>query len=145
MGVFRNDASQNIVPFIQRGRDISIQPQLVGDNMNINTSWVAAVGSNALNTILPPNVKACSGSVGATIGASGDVLTMVASTDVGTIGAQAIGSTRWVAPPANIENFDEGIGSFKDLLIANPASPQIFWRANASNSVRRMMIYKYKI
>jgi hypothetical protein len=142
MSVFRNDSAGNIVQYIQRGRHFTIAPQLVGDLMTVGTSFVPVPAVTPLTTIIPPNVKSCSGICGGSVGAAGDVTTFVASTAT-KVGMQAIGRSDFTQ--ASVELFAGGVGSFHDLVILDTLAPQIFWRANQGNAKRRMMINSYRI
>lgn len=141
MSVFRNDGAGNIVDFLQRGRTFHIAPQLMSNDVSISTSFNAVPQSVPLSTILPPNVKTCSGIVGGANDAAGPVKIFVASTAT-KIGMQPVGD---FISATTMESFKQDIGSFHDLAIADASAPVVYWRADVNNAKRRIVFTKYKI
>lgn len=138
--VFRNDASGNIVDYIQSGREISTDFVLAADAAGITASYTQMPGT--WTSIIPPNAKAVKGIVGGSQAAAqaSALQIWVASNNEG-VGEQPMPYTA-TTMPGNWLGFRFNACSFR-LGIIPGAIPQ--WRANTTNAKMRVGVTGYSI
>lgn len=132
-GVVRNDASGNIIDFVQRGNRFWTRKIVFLESGAITGSFTPVPGSNLVN-LIPPIVKTCGGVVGGadSTNETEDLATWMAA-DVNGLALQAVAhSLRNVS-----EGFENNWGQFRELPIIDPTTPQIFWKAQGGTSVKR--------
>lgn len=141
-----NDASSNLISFIQRGRRFVTSPQVVNTNASASTAY----GSITLNTAtcsLPPNVAAVSGNIGGNGGSSGakesaSRIPNIAST-TGGVGEQAL-SVWTFGSNIQFSKWRYWMGEFNDVIIDNAGSPAFALKIhNASSTAVRIEITGY--
>lgn len=145
ISMFRNDAAGNIVEYMQRGRHFYTVPVMWGDKISSGTALAAVVPSVALTTIIPPNVKKISGTIGGTATAPAATVarSMVIASTASGVAKQFVASRENASA---MENFKYDAGSFYNLPIADPNAPQVFWRSNLNSAnQRRIEIFHYEI
>jgi hypothetical protein len=141
--IFRNNATADIRPYLQRGRRITTTPVEASFNVGSGTAFAAMTTNIPLGTILPPNVKACSGTVGGSTDEGTTVIGMVMASTASGIGMQHVGSQSVGA--TLVEGFKRDVGCFNDLIVVDPAAPVLFWRSNVISTKRRTTIWGYTI
>lgn len=140
VSVFRNDASGNIIDYIQSGREFSTDFTLADDTSPIGTSYSQMPGT--WTNLLPPNAKIVKGIVGGSQAAAqaSALQIWVASNNAG-VGEQPMPYTA-TSMPGNWLGFRFNACSFR-LGIVPGTIPQ--WRANASNLKMRVGVTGYSI
>jgi hypothetical protein len=143
VSAFRNDSLQNIVTFIQRGRDIWTAPINMSDNASITTSISAIPQDVPMSTIIPVLAKSARGIAGGSATATdpGDC-SMVLASDTGGTATYYVPSSDHTAKA--LAGFKKDAGMFQ-VPILDPFSPQLYWAANVNNNHRRISFTGYSI
>lgn len=140
--VFRNDASGNIINFIQRGRNFYTRPITYSDPVAVTTSLNAVPSGVPLTSLVPPSVKTITGLQGGSISANEAASPRITmASDANGLARQPVS----VITAQASDGFKVDYGTFRDLPIVDPASPAIYWKSNLASSKRKVQVTGYSI
>lgn len=143
VSLFYNDASSNIVAYVQRGRKFWTAFRLWGDNINAGTGLAVVSAGTNINTLLPPIVASCSGIVGGGTGQVSNLEYSVASDSNGT--ARQTFYPGEVFSTASPDGFKFNMGNFIDLPIVAPGSAVVYWQTSTATTKGRIGFTGYSI